>query len=254
MKRLFFVILLFTASCASLRSIEGFDTVRLQAGKFELAAWARVLKPGHPLRIYIEGDGSSWIDRRTPSADPTPTVDTALNLARSDSYPNVVYLARPCQYVSSEACRPYYWTSGRFAPEVVAAEESAVRQLMRRYNAPSVELLGYSGGGAVAALLAARMNEVRRFVTVAGVLDHEAWTALHGDTPLSGSLNPANYKSRLEKIPQLHFVGARDKTVPSELTENFIKSYSDQSNVQTIIVPNATHDQGWVKNWRRLIY
>lgn len=254
MKRLFFIILFFTTSCATLRRIDGFETIRLKAGQFELAAWARVLKPDRPLRIYIEGDGSAWIDRRTPSSDPTPLSDTVLGLARSDSYPNIVYLARPCQYVTSETCRPYYWTSGRFAPEVIAAEESAVRQLMMKYHAPSVELVGYSGGGVVAALLAVRMPEVKRFVTVAGVLDHEAWTTLHGDTPLAGSLNPANYKKKLEKIPQLHFIGARDKTVPSELTENFIKSYADQSNVQTNIVPNATHDQGWVKNWRRLIY
>ncbi len=254
MKYLFLIILLFTTSCASLRSVEGFDTLRLKAGNFNLAAWARITKPGKPLRIYVEGDGMAWIDRRTPSADPTPGNDTVLNLAQSDSYPNVVYLARPCQYLPSDTCRPYYWTSGRFAPEIIAAEQDAVNQLMQKYNAPSAELVGYSGGGAVAALLAARMPRIRRFVTVAGVLDHEAWTSFHGDTPLSGSLNPADYKNKLEKIPQVHFIGARDQTVPSELTENFLKSYSTQENVQTIIVPNATHDQGWVNNWRRLIY
>jgi hypothetical protein len=44
----------------------------------------------------------------------------------------------------------------------------------------------------VASLVAARRHDVVRLVTVAGNLDHLAWTTLHGVSPLTGSLNPAD--------------------------------------------------------------
>lgn len=50
-------------------------------------------KKGGPLRIYIEGDGFAWINPYTPSADPTPSETTALNLAQKDPFANVIYLA-----------------------------------------------------------------------------------------------------------------------------------------------------------------
>ena len=49
--------------------------------------------------VYIEGDGLSWIDRFTPSSDPTPKNPLAFKLAKLDPNQNVIYLARPCQYV-----------------------------------------------------------------------------------------------------------------------------------------------------------
>ncbi|MDA9667740.1 hypothetical protein N9T45_02775, partial [Candidatus Pelagibacter sp.] len=48
--------------------------------------------------VYIEGDGLSWIDRFTPSSDPTPKNPLAFKLAKLDQNQNVIYLARPCQY------------------------------------------------------------------------------------------------------------------------------------------------------------
>ena len=111
---LFFLFFLI-AGCSSVREIEGFKYVPLKAGNFELASWVKITRPGAPLRIYIEGDGFAWRDRRTPSDDPTPKDDLVLNLARADSSPNVAYLARPCQYISSFSCRSFYWTKGRFS-------------------------------------------------------------------------------------------------------------------------------------------
>ena len=253
MKRSLFLLLLLSGACSSLRQIDGFDAATLDTQDFTLASWSRVSERGKLLRIYIEGDGSAWLNPSTPSDDPTPKTDTVLNLAQADPFPNVVYLARPCQYVRSKSCNVGYWTTGRFAPEIIKAQEEAVRRLMKKYNASGVELVGYSGGGTVAALLAVRMPEVKRFITVAGVLDHRAWTKKHGDTPLEDSLNPADFKQKLEKIPQIHFIGAADKNVPSELTETFVASYANKSNVQTVIVPNASHNRGWVEKWRRLI-
>lgn len=254
MKRFFALFIFFLLwGCASLREIEGFDYALIEAKPFEIASWSRVKKSGSSLRIYIEGDGYAWRNLTTPSNDPTPTKDMMLILARTDPSENVIYLARPCQYISSSACTPYYWTDGRFSLEVIESMETAIHTLMKKYKAQTVELVGYSGGGAVAALIAARQPYVSKLITVAGVLDHKAWTAYHKDTPLKNSLNPASYKKALSKVKQVHYVGAMDKNVPSELTEEFIHSYDKPVSAEIIIMPNATHDRGWIQNWPRLI-
>lgn len=56
------------------------------------------------LTIYIEGDGLAWINRSSPSADPTPTDPIALKLALAQPEGNAVYLARPCQYAGAVNC------------------------------------------------------------------------------------------------------------------------------------------------------
>lgn len=255
MLRLFFAFAAasFLTGCASLPCPEGFSYREIKTDDFSLASFARVAEKGKPLRVYIEGDGFAWINPRTPSADPTPVETTVLDLARRDTYPNVVYLARPCQYVSSRECKVYYWTGGRFDPKVVRSEKQAIAKLMTQYQAKTAELVGYSGGAAVALLAAKDMPEITRVVTVAGVLDHAAWTKHHGDTPLKGSLNPADYKEKLAKIKQVHYSGGLDKNVPPELTEKFVYALGKDSRADIIIVPNASHGKGWVENWRRLI-
>ena len=50
------------------------------------------------VNIYIEGDGRAWLNKNRPSLDPTPKNSLALKLAEIDPAPNVIYLARPCQY------------------------------------------------------------------------------------------------------------------------------------------------------------
>ncbi len=48
--------------------------------------------------VYIEGDGRAYVNRRTPSNDPTPGNPMALRLALADPSLRVLYLGRPCQY------------------------------------------------------------------------------------------------------------------------------------------------------------
>lgn len=248
---LFFLAALLPA-CVSLPEPEGFSFQEIKTKDFSLASWHRIGQSGKTLRVYIEGDGLAWINAYTPSSDPTPSDLTVLDLAGKDTSANVVYLARPCQFVDSRECRVYYWTAGRFDPKVVAAETEAVRTLIRQYKPSSVELVGYSGGAAIALLTAMNVPEVSKVYTVAGVLDHKAWTSFHKDSPLKGSLNPADYKEKLAKISQTHFVGSADKTVPVSLTEKFVYSLkSDQAEM--IIVPSASHNKGWDKIWNRLI-
>jgi pimeloyl-ACP methyl ester carboxylesterase len=69
-------------------------------------------------------------------------------------------------------------------------------------------LIGFSGGGALAALLAERRNDVAGLVTVAANLDLDQWVRAKNLTPLRESLDPAVDAVRLAKLPQVHFVGS----------------------------------------------
>ena len=152
----------------------------------------------HTLTIYIEGDGLAWLSEETPSANPTP-----MALHDKKNAP-IAYLARPCQFVLKEewaGCRQAYWTHSRFSPEVINAMNQAVEQLKNEYHAKQLVLIGYSGGGTVAALIAARRADVKQLITVAAILDTDFWVRQESLTPLYGSLNPAEAWKSLLSIP-----------------------------------------------------
>lgn len=233
------------------------DWVRLtlDAGPFQLAAFvlAKPLPSTH-LTIYVEGDGLAWLSSTQASSDPTPRDPMGLRLALAQPVGAAVYLARPCQYVGpdSRGCARRYWTDARFAPEVIDATDRAVTQLKNQFGAQHVTLVGYSGGGAVAALVAARRSDTDMLVTVAGNLDHRAWTALQRISPLSASLNAADYVGALGSLPQLHFAGARDDNIPPVLAENFAKRFGTSLPPVVRIEPDFDHTCCWAQAWPRL--
>jgi pimeloyl-ACP methyl ester carboxylesterase len=218
-----------------------------------LAAYVRLPAPGRPLTVYIEGDGRAWLSRWRFSDDPTPTDPVALRLAAVDPTPNLVYLARPCQYTDDPACHSRYWLGGRFAEEVIAATDQAIEHLRRRIAAPAVHLVGFSGGGAVAALVAARRRDVASLRTVAGNLDHEQVTQRAGVSRLDGSLNPADYAVALAGIAQHHFVGADDRVVPRSAIERFAERVGDPRCVRVSVVEGTSHEGGWAERWPDLL-
>jgi len=211
---------------------------------------------GKMLTVYIEGDGLAWLGTARVSPDPTPVDPVALHLALRQPDGQAAYLARPCQYTAMEgnpACGKKYWTSHRFAPEVIAASHQAINTLMAMTSATSLRLVGYSGGGAVAALVAAQRSDVAELLTVAGNLDPARWTSLHMLTPLSGSLNPANVASQIASLPQLHFVGRNDEVMPREIAEGFVAKQGAESCAEIVSVDNTDHRRGWVENWPDLL-
>lgn len=237
---------------ANLARSSGMVKTIVQANGFALVAYQRSGAPGKPMHVYIEGDGYAWASRRRLSDNPTPTDPLTLRLAVQDTAENVVYLARPCQYLEAyerQRCTPDHWSTGRFSEEVVAASDQAIEQLRVRANATGLNLIGYSGGGAVAALVAARRSDVLSLRTVAGNLDHAAFASYHGVTPLSKSLNPASYGAALANIPQLHFIGAADKIMPELIVEAFVRRLPTQRCVYITTVSSASHDQGWIDQW-----
>ncbi len=221
---------------------------------FLITVYARLGLPGEPLTVYFEGDGFAWISRTRPSPDPTPTDPMALRLAAQDPAPNVVYVGRPCQYTPHDAdpaCRVAYWTKRRFAPEVVASMNQVVDAMRRRAGSPSVRLVGYSGGGSIAVLVAARRDDVGDIRTIAGNLDTDAFVAYHEVSRMAGSLNPVSVAARLAMVPQLHLVGGADEIVPMQLAEGYRRASAASGCVRFVEIPDATHDSHWPRVWRR---
>lgn len=236
----------------------GWQAFDINADPFVLRAYAPATFPAsETLTLYIEGDGQAWSSSDRPSRDPTPTKPLALQLAiRYPAQSAAAYLARPCQYVQAEArrgCDSAYWTNKRFAPEVIAATRHVVDQLKQRSGAKHLVLVGYSGGGAVAALVAAQREDVVRLVTIAGNLDHVAWSAQHRVTPLKGSLNPVDAWPALQHIPQLHLVGANDPVMPESIARAYRAHFPESAPIQIHVIPGFDHHCCWVEQWPALL-
>ena len=233
----------------------GLAREQVSAGRFRLTTFVRVTRPDQPLDLYIEGDGPAWVSRTRPAADPTPRIATGLALAAADPAPNVVYLARPCQFTpraQDPGCGVEYWTGRRYAPEVTDALDTAISHYAARAPGQSINLVGFSGGGALAVLAAARRDDIASLRTVAGNLDTEFVNRIHGVSPMPDSLNPIDVAPRVAAIPQLHFSGADDTVVPSQVAQRFV-SATDGYCAQAHTVPNMAHDGDWGSQWPGLL-
>ena len=247
------------AGCATsssfLENKDGFTKNLIQGRNFTLLSYIEINRRGEPLVIYIEGDGLAWQSRSRPSSDPTPADPLVMRLASLDRSLNVAYLARPGQYTSLGAsqCDAKYWTAKRFSPEVIEDMDMAVSRLRETANAPSVSLAGYSGGGAVAVLVAARRNDVAGLRTIAGNLDCDAVSEWNKVSPLNGSLNPIDAAEKLKGIPQRHFAASDDKIIPLYITRSFAKRAGDEKHESVTIVKGTTHYSGWENKWQKLL-
>jgi dienelactone hydrolase len=265
MRRVAIIFCVFLISCAAiptpaerkafadtLANGHNWHATSLIEDKFDLTAYLpRDIRQADSLTVYIEGDGFAWITASRPSADPTPRQPLALQLALAQPEGNAAYLARPCQFLAAAAanCSSAYWTDMRFAPEVITATDQAIDDLKRRYAATRLTLVGYSGGGAVAALVAARRTDVRTLVTVAGNLDHRAWTSLHRVRPLSGSLDPVDEIEKLQGVRQVHLAGSLDENITPELVLDFAHLFPARQRPLVIVEPGFDHQCCWVEQW-----
>ncbi|MHC1790629.1 alpha/beta fold hydrolase [Solidesulfovibrio sp.] len=216
-----------------------------------LAAFARN-GPGGMLTVFIEGDGHAYHNRSTASADPTPDDPVALRLAAYDPTPKVLYLARPGQYLPAEdlaGCDPALWTLARYAPRVLACLGAALDAAKTTLNARRLRLVGYSGGGALAVLLAARRTDVVGIATLAGNLDTAAWTALHHVPPLVESCNPADAAAAVSGISQVHLTGARDRNTPPWLCRRFLDRLPAGADARCLVIDKADHHRGLAESW-----
>lgn len=238
----------------ALAQAAGLQREPVSAPPFLLTAYARVTRADQPLTIYIEGDGQAWRNRYEPSGDPTPRRALGLSLAAADRSANVVYLARPCQFTAmadNPHCGVAYWTGKRFAPEVITAMDAAITHYASRTPGQRIHLVGYSGGGAIAVLVAARRQDIATLRTVAGNLDHDAVNRWHRVSPMPDSLNPINVAARVAHIPQIHFSGADDKIVPLVIAQKFVARAGTCASVHS--VDGLSHEGDWAALWPQLL-
>lgn len=202
----------------------------IHAGGYDITAWAKLRDDQSPVRIYLEGDGHSYSATGRPSADPTPKGTFWREIAFNDPNPNVAYLARPCQFGLSPACTVSDWTDGRFSASLVTAMTEAVERIA---SGRDVVLIGYSGGALLSGLIIERTSSrVVQWITVAGLLDHEAWTRQAGLAPLSKSMN----LKPLPKVRQIHYFGTDDRVIDQTLFQNVPCA---------VPVDGAGHAEGW---------
>lgn len=248
MKRfLILVVCLILGACAHRNPLSNMSFQTVMAPPYVVAGWYKITDPGEPIKVYIEGDGHAFNEDGQPTDNPTPRGEFMRRLAAGDPSPNVAYLGRPCQFLQTEACTVADWTVGRFSDSVITAMDSAVAAMMKKARTNQVILVGFSGGAQVAGLVAVRHpNRVKRVITVAGVLDHAAWTAYHGDPPLTRSLNLADSRTAFLALPQTHYAGGKDTVIPAALIQDFAGSN------HVVIVPGAGHGTGFSKIYSKI--
>ena len=227
----------------------------VKTGLCSLTTLYNFTRTGAPLTIYIEGDGSAWRSRRELSDDPTPRHPLVLSLASIDPSENVAYLARPGQLSASgnPDCNSVYWSEKRFSQEVVSAINLAIDYLKAKSRSKEINLIGYSGGAALAVILAAKRNDVISIRTVAGNLDPRAFCEYHHVSFLNGSLNPIDYAASVKHIPQRHFIGSKDIVVPAFIAQSFVEREGDKNSDRITVVNGASHTNGWRERWPELL-
>lgn len=257
---------LFLASCSSTISTKArvenadnfaatnkFEKKLVRCGDFVIATYQRIANKRNPYVFYIEGDGSITAGRYAISDNPTPANIMLFKLAALDTRANIVYIARPCQYAPIELnpkCNDQlYWTDKRMAEEVIDSINIAINMIS---NGKPVSLVGFSGGGGVAILIAARNTNIKDIITIAGNLDINDFSNHHKIYALKESLNPADYTSKINNIPQLHLSGSNDQIVPSYITQKYIKT-NPSNCIQQRIFPNITHTKGWDNIWQDVL-
>lgn len=240
MFRLILLFFIFLAGCSNVTIPSDFVYKKINTDIFTLASWQKISNNDEIIKIYIEGDGASFDAYGRATKDPTPKGRMIRELAFGDMSSNVVYLARPCQYIMNDICSVRHWTTARFSHEVIISVYQAIKQIAENRE---VILVGFSGGAQVAGLVASTKKDlkIKKIITVAGNLDHLAWIQYHNLPSLSESMNLADYKNEYFKIPQKHFVGNKDSVIPPKLNFDFL----GENNIDIEVVDEASHSTGW---------
>lgn len=233
MKKILFVLLLL-CGCRGISVPDSFTYKEIETDSYKFASWQKITDKKAPIRIYIEGDGYAFNHLGYPTTNPTPHGTFLREIAFNDPNPNVVYLARPCQFVEDIRCSQKDWTTGRFSQDIVNSTTQAIKNITGRQK---MVLVGYSGGALLSGLIINQNPQlpVKKWITLAGVLNHIKWTEDLNLQPLKDSIN----LEKLPTIPQLHLIGDKDKTVSYKLTESLV------DNKNLVVIPGATHDKGY---------
>lgn len=226
-----------------------FDREVVRGSNFQHVVYRKSGHSSTTLHVYIDGDGTPWIAGR-PADDPTPRNALLLKLMSLDSASSA-YVGRPCYHGmhSTDACSSRFWLSHRYGEAVVASLTEVIKQLLRGGGYRRLALIGHSGGGALAVLLASRLPETVAVLTLAANLDLSAWAAYTENDDLKASLNPAALPALDPSIKQYHFAGGRDHTVPPALMANAVKRLGSH----LIVIEDYDHVCCWERLWLNIL-
>jgi len=232
----------------------GFTGFSIHTGSFEHQLFindpAHLQQHDSVIHVYLDGDGTPWEQNRWIANDPTSRNPMILELMQQDKHP-AVFLGRPCYhgFNKSSVCQNKYWTSHRYGREIVDSMVLALRQWLKNKAYSHIVLIGYSGGGTLAMLMASDLPDVQTVVTLAANLDIDAWSAHHNYQPLTGSLNPAKLTFN-GHLKQIHLAGLEDTVVPADQ----IKGFADKQTHSTYIAYlRFNHHCCWVKQWPAIL-
>lgn len=230
----------------------GLERRLVEGAGFRHLVWIR----GDPasarhVHVYLEGDGTPWLDRRRVAADPGPRHPLVPPLMALDPTPSIL-VGRPCYHglARSTGCSPWLWTHGRYGEPVVVSLARAIERVLPAVDDRELVLIGHSGGGTLAVLLAPRLKGVTAVVTLAANLDVRAWSEHHGYSVLSGSLDPAEEPPLDPCIRQIHLRGERDDEVPLRTLTRY-RARHPQAQVEVVV--EVDHRRGWVERWPALL-
>jgi dienelactone hydrolase len=248
------------AACAARRAFDpyhdldaGYSVSTVQGTGFAHAVVVPAGQNSAPtLWVFLEGDGQPWVDGgRRIAPDPSPKIPMAFDLFKASSVPRA-YLGRPCYFshANDAGCDPALWTSARYGKAAVASVAAALETLIRDHATRRVILLGYSGGGAIAYLVAPRIPEVSAVITICGNLDIDAWTRTHRYLRLSQSDNPATAPALDRRITQIAIIGGRDVNVP----QGSLRGFLDRQQPQELwIYDDHDHACCWRRDWPSIL-
>jgi pimeloyl-ACP methyl ester carboxylesterase len=206
---------------------------------------------GVRLHVYLDGDGTPWLDRTRIADDPTPRNPLMLRLMALDSRP-ALYLGRPCYLglADTEPCSPPLWTHRRFSPEVVDSMAQALRNYLASHRYSKLVFAGHSGGGTLAILLAKGFPETVAVISLAGNLDTLRWTGFHRYSALTGSLNPASLAPLPLSVKEMHFIGKNDANV---LPEFVVARKKSRANIEVTVLENFDQTCCWEQIWPSIL-
>lgn len=268
MKKLLIFLLVLVTGCSANYKIVADKTSQIAAQRgltpkiyhtqnFEIYTLQKISNSKENVRIYFEGDGKAFIKRNISSPNPTPTSDFLINLIAEDSSANLVYIARPCQFVKDKKCygvgAEKYWTDSRFSKEVI----DSINEVMMDFKDRNIELIGYSGGANIMKYAAQESQKnygnIVNLRSIAGNLDNEKFAQIH-NTKADLEVDVDNkFFTKLSQIPQIHFVGGDDKTVPQSIAQSYFDKLPQKNCIKIIELPGVSHSEGWNEIWPGLL-
>jgi pimeloyl-ACP methyl ester carboxylesterase len=203
------------------------------------------------MHIYLDGDGTPWQRPGQIATDPSARESLVLDLIARDPALSIL-VGRPCYYHSTMPpnCAVPLWTSHRYSETVVASIAAVIETLIATHPDKSVTLVGHSGGGALAVLIAPRLSRVDAVITIGANLDIAAWTTHHAYSPLTGSLNPVDQPPLDPGIQQGYLYGAEDSQVPVATAARF---FAKSGQVAPEIVAGFDHHCCWADSWLAIL-